>query len=132
MVMADLYFSTLSPPLCLYYPLNSFSHALNKPYSILNHGVACSLRGKGCLGMGLLGHPSPHTSPHPHTPIEHFVIPLYLFINTSFSFFFFDTGSHYVALAGLELSVDQAGLELREILLPLPPKCWDSLWCHCT
>jgi hypothetical protein len=29
---------------------------------------------------------------------------------------FFETGSHYVAQAGLELS----------ILLPQPPECWDS------
>lgn len=28
--------------------------------------------------------------------------------------------SHYVALADLELSVDQAGLEIAEICLPLP------------
>jgi hypothetical protein len=35
---------------------------------------------------------------------------------------FFETGSHCVALAVLELkSVDQAGLELIEIHLPLPP-----------
>ena len=31
-----------------------------------------------------------------------------------------------IALAVLELAlVDQAGLELTEILLPLPPECWD-------
>jgi hypothetical protein len=34
--------------------------------------------GEGCLGMGLLRYPFPHTSPH---PIEHILICLYLFIN---------------------------------------------------
>ena len=32
----------------------------------------------------------------------------------------------YVAPAVLKLSVDQAGLELTEIHLPLPPECWDK------
>jgi hypothetical protein len=34
------------------------------------------------------------------------------------------TRSHYAALAGLELYVDQTSLELKEISLPLPPTCW--------
>ena len=40
---------------------------------------------------------------------------------------FFETGFLRVtALAVLELAlVDQAGLRLTEICLPLPPKCWD-------
>ena len=33
-------------------------------------------------------------------------------------FIVFETGSHYVALAGLELT---------ELYLPLPLKCWDYL-----
>ena len=31
----------------------------------------------------------------------------------------------YVALAVLELTLDQAGLELKEISLSLPPESWD-------
>ena len=42
--------SLLSPSLCLYYPVDSPPHALNKLWS---------LRGKGCLGMGPLRHPLP-------------------------------------------------------------------------
>lgn len=42
-----------------------------------------------------------------------------------FLFFFFKTGSHYVALGILELRVEQAGFELTEISLPLAPECWD-------
>ena len=38
----------------------------------------------------------------------------------------FETGSHCVALAVLELArVDRAGLKLTEIHLLLLPKCWD-------
>ena len=40
----------------------------------------------------------------------------------------FNTGFLCVALAVLELrtgTVDQVGLELTEICLPLPPECWD-------
>jgi hypothetical protein len=41
-------------------------------------------------------------------------------------FVFSRQGFSCVALAVLELnSVDQAGLELTEICLPLPPECWD-------
>ena len=41
-------------------------------------------------------------------------------------FSFFETGFLCVALAVLELAlVDQAGLELTEICLPLPSKGWD-------
>lgn len=36
--------------------------------------------------------------------------------------FLFKTGFHYVALAVLEIIIDQVGLELTEIYLPLPPK----------
>jgi hypothetical protein len=39
--------------------------------------------------------------------------------------FVFETGFHYVALAVLELTVDQAGLELTEIRLPLLARCQD-------
>ena len=36
-----------------------------------------------------------------------------------------ETESHYVALAGLGLFyVNQAGLELTDMHLPLPPECW--------
>lgn len=31
----------------------------------------------------------------------------------------------YVALAVLEPTLDQAGLEFREVSLPLPPESWD-------
>ena len=37
---------------------------------------------------------------------------------------FFETGFLCVALAVLELTADQAGLDL-EIYLFLPPECWD-------
>ena len=40
-------------------------------------------------------------------------------------FFFFETKFHYVALTRTNY-VDQAGLELTEFCLPLPPKCWDK------
>ena len=43
------------------------------------------------------------------------------------SFFFFETGflrSFLVPVLELAL-VDQAGLELTEICLSLPPECWD-------
>jgi hypothetical protein len=41
-------------------------------------------------------------------------------------FFFFEIGSYYVALPSLKLAnVDQAGLELTVIHLPLPHECWD-------
>lgn len=42
----------------------------------------------------------------------------------------FETGSLCVALTGLELYVDQAGLDLTEVLLPL--LCWDKDMCHHT
>lgn len=47
--------------------------------------------------------------------------------------FFFETGSHYVPMAGLKLCsgyVDQAGLKLIWIRLPLPlpPECWDYVY----
>lgn len=38
-------------------------------------------------------------------------------------FFVFETVFHYVALAGLELDMYQAGLELTENPLPLPCEC---------
>lgn len=37
---------------------------------------------------------------------------------------FFETGSHCTALAGLELAyIDQAGLQLTDIYMPLPSEC---------
>ena len=39
--------------------------------------------------------------------------------------FSFDTGSHWVALDGSEHLIDQAGLELTEMHLPLLPEFWD-------
>lgn len=47
---------------------------------------------------------------------------IYLF---TYLFIFFETGLFCVALAALELTLDQASLKLIEIHLPLPPKCWD-------
>ena len=44
---------SVSAFLCLYYPLHSPQHTLNKLYAILY------LRGKGCLGMGPLRHSLP-------------------------------------------------------------------------
>ena len=45
----------------------------------------------------------------------------------SLAFGFFETGFLYVkALAAVELAlVDQADLDLTEICLCLPPRCWD-------
>ena len=41
--------------------------------------------------------------------------------------FFFETGFSVAVEPFLELAlVDQAGLELTEIRLPLPPECWDE------
>jgi hypothetical protein len=37
----------------------------------------------------------------------------------------FVTGSYFVALVGLELTVAKAGLELQVMFLPLPPFCWN-------
>ena len=43
-----------------------------------------------------------------------------------FCFGFWRHGFSVALEAVLELAlVDQAGLELTEILLPLPPECWD-------
>lgn len=37
---------------------------------------------------------------------------------------FYETGSYCTALAGLELaSIDQAGLQLTDICMPLPSEC---------
>jgi hypothetical protein len=38
--------------------------------------------------------------------------------------FVFKTASHYLGCPRTH-SVDQAGLKITEIHLPLPPKCWD-------
>lgn len=45
--------------------------------------------------------------------------------------FVFETGSHFVSMTGLELDIDQAGLERIEIHLPLPFKSFKGL-CHYT
>lgn len=37
----------------------------------------------------------------------------------------FGTGSQYVAVVSPEICVDQAGLDLTEICIPLPWKSWD-------
>jgi hypothetical protein len=34
--------------------------------------------------------------------------------------YFFETGSHYVAMNGLELYIDQTGLKLSDTLVSLP------------
>jgi hypothetical protein len=41
-----------------------------------------------------------------------------------FLFVCFEKWPHYAALAHLELNVNQAGLKLKEICLPLLPDCW--------
>ena len=62
-----LYSLPLSAFLCLYYPLNSPPHALNKLYSILYCHVAGPSGGKTCLDMGLLRHlPSSYLITPPH------------------------------------------------------------------
>lgn len=38
------------------------------------------------------------------------------------SLLWFETGSHYADLTGLELTVDQAGFQLTETFLTLPPE----------
>ncbi|KAM7339825.1 hypothetical protein ACRRTK_000440 [Alexandromys fortis] len=50
------------------------------------------------------------------------------FLNSFFFFFGFSRQGFSVVLEPvLELAlVDQAGLELTEICLPLPPECWDQ------
>ena len=49
-----------------------------------------------------------------------------IYLSLSLSLWFFEIGFLYVVLEPvLELSLDQAGLELTEIYLPLLPKCWD-------
>ena len=66
-LMASLYSSTslsFSAFLCLYYPLNSLPHALNKLYSILYHCVAGPSGGKDASAWACRGTPCPHTSPH--------------------------------------------------------------------
>ena len=49
------------------------------------------------------------------------------FVRTDFGAFVlvFETGSLYIALAVLELTIDQAVLKLTRIHLLLPPKRWD-------
>jgi hypothetical protein len=51
----------LSAFLCLYYPLNSPPHALNKLYSILYHTVAGPSGGRYTSAWAHRGTPSPHT-----------------------------------------------------------------------
>ena len=44
--------------------------------------------------------------------------------------FYFETGSHYIALASLEFHLsDQSVLRFTEILLPLPSENWNALPC---
>lgn len=43
-------------------------------------------------------------------------------------YFVFETETHYVALSGPD-SMDQAGIKLTEIELPLPPACWSVPLC---
>jgi hypothetical protein len=49
---------------------------------------------------------------------------LFLFV-CFFVFCFFETGFLYVALAVLELTLQTRLASNSEILLPLPPECWD-------
>ena len=59
---------SFAPFLCLYYPIKSPPHVLNKLfYTIPSHGW--SLRGERCLSMGLLRYHLPDTSPHIHQNI---------------------------------------------------------------
>ena len=52
---------------------------------------------------------------------------IFIFVTDFFACLFFETGFLCVDLVPiLELAlVDQAGLELTEICLLLPPQCWD-------
>ena len=80
--MVSFYFSTLLlfAFLCLYYPLNSVAHPLNKLCSILYH-LWLVPQGEGMPQHGPAVIPPSPTSHH--TPIEHILIPLYLFIITT-------------------------------------------------
>jgi hypothetical protein len=68
----------------------------------------------------------------PHWVIAHgllVLLPTEPFCHVQFwEILFLKPGFLYVALAVQELILHQAGLELTEICLSLPPKCWDS-WC---
>ena len=68
------------------------------------------------LGLRLGKKSQTHSIPKKIQP--HLVTIYFLFFKTEFLC--------VTALAVLEsILVDQASLELTEILLPLPPKCWD-------
>ena len=63
--------------------------------------------------------------PPPPLPLPPLPLPLPLPLpSLSLCFFFFKSGILSVALYGT-CSVNQAGLKLTKIHLPLPPKCWD-------
>jgi hypothetical protein len=73
-------YSLLSALLCLHYSLNSHPHAINRLYSILYYTISVwSLRGKGCLCVGLLRYVLP---PHPDRT---YYYTLYLFMITTTS-----------------------------------------------
>jgi hypothetical protein len=75
-----LFFPPRPPPfLCLYYFLNSLTHALNKLYSILYLLCGWSLRGKGCLSMGPQRQPLP---PHYTTPLPKHILASFLLHKT--------------------------------------------------
>jgi hypothetical protein len=49
---------------------------------------------------------------------------IYLLVSFFYLFCFFEAEFSFIAMAILELSLDQAAvLEVTEICLPLPPKC---------
>lgn len=48
--------------------------------------------------------------------------------STHFLVIYFQTVSHYITRAGLQLCVDQGGLRLMEIRLRVPPRAYFSFW----
>jgi hypothetical protein len=56
---------------------------------------------------------------------EQFYLTVYIYTHTYFIIFFEKVSPHSPGSPGTH-SVDQAGLELTETHLPLPPECWDE------
>lgn len=71
-----------------------------------------------------------HISASPVTVLT-FLFVLGALLVFCFVLFCFETGSYYVAVAGLELTVDHSGLGLTDIYLPLPPEYWKYICFFC-
>ena len=103
-----LYSLLLSAFLCLYNPLSSPPHALNKLYSILYLCVAGSSEEGGALAWALPGTPFPHASLHPHGA----------YINIPLSFY--DHNSVYVYIGMYVSMCEVVGACLAS---PIHPVC---------